>query len=83
MDNHQLDGLMIIRELIHLLAQENVHRRSSSHRNTVIPEHPAHGFALLDGVNKKMNPVYSVIGRLQGLAEMRRMAQTLTELKWL
>ncbi len=53
-----------------LLAEE-------SRRGTEIPMRPDHGHLLADDIGKRVNPGYSLIGRLKGLAELRGVIRTL------
>jgi mannonate dehydratase len=65
----------MVRVVAALLSEEN-RRRGEGQDDWEIPMRPDHGHAIVDDIGKKVNPGYSCIGRLKGLAELRGIATT-------
>jgi mannonate dehydratase len=70
-ESEHLDGdVDMVGVVAELLAEES-RRRGEGRADAEIPMRPDHGHVILDDIGKKVNPGYSGIGRLKGLAELR------------
>jgi mannonate dehydratase len=66
-----LDGSSGMVGVIRALLEEEAHRSQANPPAHELPYRPDHGHLLAGDIGKKMNPGYSYIGRLKGLAELR------------
>ncbi len=66
-----LNGSSDMVGVIRILLEEEARRRKAGRADHEIPMRPDHGHLLADDIGKKVNPGYSLVGRLKGLAELR------------
>ena len=71
-----LDGDTDMVGVVAALMAEEARRRAAGRADHELPMRPDHGHLLIDDIGKKVNPGYSCIGRLKGLAELRGVMQT-------
>jgi mannonate dehydratase len=66
-----LEGDTDMVQVVLALMTEERRRKAEGRGDCEIPMRPDHGHAIVDDIGKKVNPGYSCIGRLKGLAELR------------
>jgi mannonate dehydratase len=71
-----VDMVGVITEVL----KEEGRRESAGRADSAIPMRPDHGHQMLDDIGKSVNPGYSAIGRLRGLAELRGVATAVKRL---
>jgi mannonate dehydratase len=67
------DMIAVVREL---MAEER-RRKAEGRVDWQMPMRPDHGHLIVDDIGKTVNPGYSCIGRLKGLAELRGVMRTI------
>ena len=73
-----LDGDVDMVALVQALLDEEARRRNEGRGDWEIPMRPDHGHLLADDIGKAgVNPGYSCVGRLKGLAELRGVTRAL------
>ena len=78
-ESDHLDGDLDLVGVIDVLLNEERRRRKQGLIDWEISLRPDHGHLLLDDIDKKANPGYSLIGRMKGLAEIRGVITALEE----
>jgi mannonate dehydratase len=66
-----LRGSSDIVGIICALLREEARRKHQNRSDHEIPMRPDHGHLLADDISRQVNPGYSLVGRLKGLAELR------------
>lgn len=80
-ESDHLDGDVNMVSLVSALRREEKRREVEGRPDSVIPFRPDHGHLLIDDQNKTVNPGYSCIGRLKGLAELRGVIAAVDQLE--
>lgn len=76
-ESEHLDGDVDMIGVVAALLAEERRRREEGRADAEIPMRPDHGHLIVDDIGKKVNPGYSAIGRLKGLAELRGVMRAL------
>ena len=76
-ETNHLNGDIDFVKLIKMILKEENRRKQKGDKFFNIPMRPDHGHCLLDDKKKKLNPGYSVIGRMMGLSELRGIIKSL------
>jgi mannonate dehydratase len=80
-ESEHLDGDTDMVSVVAALLGEEARRKSESRSDSEIPMRPDHGHLIVDDIGKKVNPGYSCIGRLKGLAELRGVMRTVAQFR--
>ena len=75
-----LDGDVDMIAVVRAVVEEERRRAAVGRADRQVPMRPDHGHQMLDDIGKKVNPGYSAIGRLRGLAELRGVFRTVAAL---
>lgn len=75
-----LEGDTDMVKVVSALLGEERRRRAEGRPDWEIPMRPDHGHAIVDDIGRQVNPGYSCIGRLKGLAELRGIMRALESL---
>lgn len=76
--NHLDSDIDMVKVIQHLLQEESNRKTANNAVNHEIYIRPDHGHQMMSDINKKVNPGYSGIGRLKGLAEIRGVIRALS-----
>lgn len=80
--NH-LEGDVDMYEVVKALLEEEKKRRAAGRKDARLPMRPDHGHQMLDDLRKeRINPGYTAIGRLRGLAELRGLEEGIRRSLW-
>jgi mannonate dehydratase len=76
-----LDGDTDMVGVVAALMTEEARRKHDGRADHEIPMRPDHGHLIVDDIGKKVNPGYSCIGRLKGLAELRGVMRAVAQFR--
>lgn len=70
-EDEHVGGSVNLVHVIYAILKEEIRRKQNGQKDYEIPIRPDHGHRMLDDLKKTVNPGYSCIGRVKGLAEIR------------